>query len=81
MGWRRVIDAPTLLLRLSLRRMRCVGPTNCLLRHPPCNTSRRQWITKHGSGGPAWDKSCDRTLPPREHNREALFNVYEVTQP
>ncbi|CAM9176121.1 unnamed protein product [Ectocarpus sp. 13 AM-2016] len=37
----------------------------------------RQWITKHGSGGPAWDKNCNRTLPPRERNREALFNVYE----
>ncbi|CAN0379021.1 unnamed protein product, partial [Ectocarpus sp. 12 AP-2014] len=41
----------------------------------------RQWITKQGSGGPAWDKNYDRTLPPRERNREALFNVYEVTQP
>lgn len=39
---------------------------------------RRKWITKFGSGGPAWDKGCDPTLPPREHNREALFNVYEV---
>ncbi|CAN0392599.1 unnamed protein product [Pylaiella littoralis] len=37
----------------------------------------RKWITKFGSGGPAWDKGCDPTLPPREHNREALFNVYE----
>ena len=39
---------------------------------------RRRWISKFGSGGPAWDKRCDPTLPPREYNREALFNVYEV---
>eukprot|EP00752_Nemacystus_decipiens_P010524 g9372.t1 len=37
----------------------------------------RQWIAKFGSGGPAWDKGCDPALPPREYNREALFNVYE----
>ncbi|CAM9724008.1 unnamed protein product [Pylaiella littoralis] len=38
----------------------------------------RKWITKFGSGGPAWDKGCDPTLPPREHNHEALFNVYQA---
>ncbi|CAM9115130.1 unnamed protein product [Ectocarpus fasciculatus] len=37
----------------------------------------RKWIAKHGSGGPAWDKDCDTTLPEREHNREALFDFYE----
>ncbi|CAM9591100.1 unnamed protein product [Scytosiphon promiscuus] len=37
----------------------------------------RKWITDFGSGGPAWDKGCDPTLPPREHNRDVLFNVYE----
>lgn len=42
---------------------------------------RRQWITKYGGGGPAWDKGCDPTLPPREHNREVLFNVWEVFGP
>ncbi|CAM9218430.1 unnamed protein product [Scytosiphon promiscuus] len=37
----------------------------------------RKWITDYGSGGPVWDKGCDPTLPPREHNRDVLFNVYE----
>ncbi|CAM9591178.1 unnamed protein product [Scytosiphon promiscuus] len=37
----------------------------------------RKWITDFGSGGPAWDKGCDPTLPPRQHNRDVLFNVYE----
>eukprot|EP00903_Cladosiphon_okamuranus_P022582 g20777.t1 len=36
----------------------------------------RQWITKFGSGGPTW--FCDPTLPPREHNREVLFNTWET---
>lgn len=39
---------------------------------------RRRWIAKFGAGGPAWDKGCDPALPQREHNRDALFNVYEV---
>eukprot|EP00752_Nemacystus_decipiens_P010518 g9366.t1 len=38
----------------------------------------RQWIAKYGSGGPTWDKGCNPTLPPREHNREVLFNVWET---
>ncbi|CAM9456628.1 unnamed protein product [Ectocarpus sp. 12 AP-2014] len=38
---------------------------------------RRKWIATHGSGGPAWDKDCDPTLPEREHHREALFDYYE----
>ncbi|CAN0533679.1 unnamed protein product, partial [Scytosiphon promiscuus] len=36
----------------------------------------RRWITDFGSGGPAWDQGCDPALPPRQHNREKLFNVY-----
>lgn len=41
---------------------------------------RRRWITQFGSGGPAWDKGCNPSLPPRQHNRDELFNVYEVIQ-
>ncbi|CAM9136641.1 unnamed protein product [Sphacelaria rigidula] len=48
----------------------------------PCGADRgvlalRRWITTFGSGGPAWDASCDKTLPPRVTNRNELFNVYE----
>lgn len=41
-------------------------------------TCRREWITKFASGGPKWVKGCDPAMPPREHDRDALFNVYEV---
>ncbi|CAN0003370.1 unnamed protein product [Scytosiphon promiscuus] len=40
-------------------------------------TALRRWITDFGSGGPAWDQGCDPALPPRQRNREKLFNVYE----
>ncbi len=39
---------------------------------------RKQWITKFGGGGPAWDKNCDQTLPPRDFKKELVFNTYDV---
>lgn len=35
-------------------------------------------MTKFASGGPVWAPGVDPTLPPREHRREVLYNIYEV---
>lgn len=32
------------------------------------------------SGGPVWPQGCDVALPPREHNRDVLYNLYEVSK-
>lgn len=53
-----------------------------LLLHQPaslCGVSRRKWIKQIASGGPAWSEGCDTALPPREHNRDVLFDVYRVS--
>ena len=31
-------------------------------------------------GGPVWPEGYDATLPPREHNRDALYDIYEVSR-
>eukprot|EP00904_Undaria_pinnatifida_P002163 jgi/Undpi1/11948/HiC_scaffold_4.g01647.m1 len=37
----------------------------------------KKWIREIASGGPAWAKGCDTTLPSRELKRDVLFDVYE----
>ena len=37
---------------------------------------RRKWMDVFALGGPVWAEGCNTTLPPREHNRDALYDIY-----
>lgn len=41
--------------------------------------SRRKWMDVFAHGGPVWPEGYDTALPPREHNRDALYDIYEVS--
>lgn len=45
---------------------------------PLRGVTRRRWIKEIASGGPTWSEGCDTAMPPRERNRDELFNVHEV---
>jgi len=38
----------------------------------------RQWLEYRAGGGVAWDESCDPTLPPAEHDKDKLFDVWST---
>lgn len=42
--------------------------------------SRRKWMDVFAFGGPVWPEGYNATLPPREHNRDALYDIYEVSR-